>query len=90
MTVQTRSSSVSYSDKEAPMKTKILTPLEIIAVFVLMVVLRVSLRSTSIVQWEQQNLGWTYSVMFLWIGITVLVILLTRRSWAKFGVSNMN
>jgi len=90
MTIQTRSSSLSYSEREATMKIKILTTLEILAVFALMLVLRVTLRSTSIVQWEQQNLGWTYTLVFLWIGITVLVILLTRRGWAAFGISKTN
>jgi hypothetical protein len=73
-----------------PVKTKILTTLEILAVFVLMLILRVSARSTSIYQWEKQNLGYTYTVMFLWIGITVLVILWTHRSWAEYGVSSLN
>ena len=72
------------------MKTKILVALEILSVFVIMLVLRVALRSTSILQWEQQNLGWTYIVPLLWIGITVLVILLTRRSWAEYGISSLN
>jgi len=72
------------------MKTKILTTLEVLAVFALMLGLRVSLRSTSIYQWEKQNLGWIYTVPLLWIGIIVLVILLTRRSWTEYGVSAMN
>jgi len=71
------------------MKTRIFTTLEILSVFVLFLVLRVSLRTASIVQWEKQNLGWSYIVMLLFIGITVLVILLTRRGWAEFGVSTM-
>lgn len=73
-----------------PVKTKLLTTLEILSVFVLMVVLRVSRRSTSIFQWEQQNLGWSYTVPLIWIGITVLVIRLTRRSWAEYGISSMS
>lgn len=73
-----------------PVKTKIIAILEILSVFVLMLALRVALRSTSIMQWEQQNLGWSYSVPLLWIGITALVILLTRRSWAEYGVSAKN
>jgi membrane protease YdiL (CAAX protease family) len=73
-----------------PVKTKILTTLEIISVFAVLIALRVSFRSASIVQWEKQNLGWSYSMMFLFIGIIVLVILLTRRSWAEYGVSIKN
>ena len=71
-------------------KTKILITLEIILVFVVFIALRVALRSASIVKWENQNLGWVYTIMLLWIGITVLVILLTRRSWAEYGVSSQN
>jgi uncharacterized protein len=73
-----------------PVKTKILTLLEVLSVFALMVVLRISLGSTSIVQREQQNLGWSYTVPLIWIGVTVLVILLTRRSWAEYGISAKN
>ena len=72
------------------MKTKILTIFEILVVFAVLLALRVALRSTSVVEWEQQNLGWTYTVPLLWIAITVLVILLTRRSWAEYGVSSLN
>jgi CAAX protease family protein len=72
------------------MKTKMLTILEILAVFALMIALRVSYRSTSLMQWEGQNLGWSYIVPLLWIGIAALVIRLTRRNWAEYGVSSMN
>jgi membrane protease YdiL (CAAX protease family) len=41
-------------------------------------------------QWEQLHLGWSYIVPLLWIGITVLAILLNRRSWAEYGVSAAN
>ncbi len=71
-------------------KTKVLITLEIILVFAVLITLHVALRSTSMVQWEKQNLGWIYSIMLLWIGITVLVILLTRRSWAEYGISSRN
>src|SRR5512143_2420821 len=71
-------------------KTKILITLEIILVFAVLIALRVALRSTSIVQWENQNLGWVYTIVLLWIGITVAVIQLTRRSWAEYGVSSQN
>lgn len=73
-----------------PIKTKLFTMLETLAVFALMVALRVVLRSTSLNQWEKQNLGWIYTVMLLWIGLTALVMILTRRSWAEYGVSSLN
>jgi len=72
------------------MKTRVLTTLEILLVFAILIALRVSFRSASIVHWEKQNLGWSYTMMFLFIGIIVLVILLTRRSWAEYGVSAKN
>lgn len=71
-----------------PLKTKILVTLEVLAVFALMLVLRVAMRATGIYQWEKENLGWVYTVMLLWIGLTALVIRLSRRSWSEFGVSS--
>jgi membrane protease YdiL (CAAX protease family) len=68
-------------------RTKILTIFEILLVFAVLVALRVALRSTSVVQWEGQNLGWSYGIPLLWIGIIVLVMRLTHRSWAEYGVS---
>jgi CAAX protease family protein len=72
------------------MRTKIIIPLEILAVFTLIVVLRVVLRPTSIVQWEKQNLGWPYTLNLLIIGLVTFVMLLTRRGWAEYGVSVKN
>jgi len=66
------------------------TTLEILLVFAALIALRVSLRSASFIQWEKQHLGWSYTMMFLFIGIIVVVILLTRRSWAEYGVSIKN
>jgi membrane protease YdiL (CAAX protease family) len=71
-------------------KTKILTTLEILLVFAVLIALRVYFRSASIVQWENQNLGWSYTMMFLFLGIITVVMLLTRRSWAEYGVSITN
>jgi uncharacterized protein len=72
------------------MKTKILSTFEILVVFGVFLVLRLVLVPTKIVQWEFQNLGYPYTIMLLFVGITALVIILTRRSWAEFGVSAMN
>ncbi len=71
-------------------KTKVLITLEVILVFAVLISLHIALRSTGIMQWENQNLGWPYTIMLLWIGITALVILLTRRSWAEYGISSRN
>lgn len=72
------------------MKTKILTIFETLSVFAVLLAIRVTLRSTPIVLWEKQNLGWVYTVMLLWIGITALMMLLTRRKWAEYGLSSMH
>jgi hypothetical protein len=79
-----------FSESEGSLKTKILTTLEVLAVFAVFLAVRLAMRSTSPVQWEKQNLGWIYSVMFVWIAITVLVMLLTRRGWAAYGISSHN
>ena len=72
------------------LRTRVLTTLEILLVFAVLIALRVAFRSANIVQWEKQNLGWSYSLMVLFIGIVVGTILFTRRSWAEFGVSAKN
>jgi hypothetical protein len=69
------------------MKTKLLASFEILLVYAVMQALGVFLRSTGIVQWELQNLGWSYTGMFIFIGIPTLVIWLTRRNWAEYGVT---
>jgi membrane protease YdiL (CAAX protease family) len=71
-------------------KTRILITLEILAVFAVFVVLRVILTPTRIVQWEFRNLEWSYTIMILFVAITALIILLTRRKWAEYGVSSLN
>lgn len=69
-------------------KAQIIITLEVLAVFALMLVLRVAMRTIGIYQWEKENLGGVYTVMLLWIGLTALVISLSRRSWSEFGVSS--
>jgi len=71
-------------------KTRILITLEIFAVFAIFVVLRVTLTPTRIVQWELDNLEWSYSLMIIFVAITTLVIVLTRKNWADYGVSAKN
>ncbi len=89
MTAQTVHPDVRDLRMSQTVKAKVFTMLEVILVFAVLIALRVALRSASIVQWEQQNLGWIYTIMLLWIGITALVILLTRRGWAEYGVSGL-
>lgn len=72
------------------MKAKNLAFLEILAVYTMIQAIGVLLRSTQIVQWEKQNLGWSYSGMIFFIGIPLLVVWLARRDWREYGVSCAN
>lgn len=69
------------------MKHKLTTLLEVSLVYSVAQALGVVLRSTGIVQWEFQTLGWTYVGMSLFAGIPAFVIWITRRNWADYGVS---
>jgi membrane protease YdiL (CAAX protease family) len=71
-------------------KTKLLALLEVLLVFAALEGLEVLWRSTGIPQWEVQNLGWSYTGMFLWVAVPALLIWLPRRNWAEYGVSAVN
>jgi len=66
-------------------KFKILTILEIVIVYMVLRALGTVLRSTGIVQWELDHLGWSYAGSFVFVGIPLLVILLFRRNWVEYG-----
>ncbi|HSQ28199.1 MAG TPA: CPBP family intramembrane glutamic endopeptidase [Anaerolineales bacterium] len=72
------------------MKSKILAILEILLVYVAIQIIGILRRSTGMVQWEVQNLGWSYTGMLVFIGIPALLIWLTRRKWSDYGVSLAN
>ena len=63
-------------------KTKLLAIGEVLLVFAVVQALLVLWRSTGILRWEVQNLGWSYVGMLILVGIPVLVAWLTRRSRA--------
>ncbi len=90
MNVQKLTSDWLSLEKASTGKAKLLITLEVLAVFLLLVALRILLQASGVVQWEFKNLGWTYTVMLVWIGIVALVIWLTRRGWAAYGISSMN
>jgi membrane protease YdiL (CAAX protease family) len=69
------------------MKNKLLVLLEILLTYVALRLLGTGLRSTGIVQWEQEELGWSYTGEILFIAIPALVIWLARRNWVDYGVS---
>ena len=69
------------------MKSKIFAVLEILAAYLVLRWLGTSLRSTGIVQWEQETLGWSYTAEILFIAIPALLIWLARRTWVDYGVT---
>ncbi len=69
------------------MKSRILAMLEILLVYATIQALGIALRSTGIVQWEIQNLGWSYTGMLIFVGIPASVIWLTRRKWVEYGIA---
>ena len=69
------------------MKSKILALSEILLVYAVMQAISIALHPTGIDQWQRQSLGWSYTGMFIFVGIPALVIWLTRRDWAEYGVS---
>lgn len=69
------------------MKSKVLATLEILSVYGLIHIVGIVWRSTGLVQWERQTLGWSYSGMLFFVGIPALVIWLSRHHWADYGVS---
>jgi hypothetical protein len=74
-------------ERKVNVKSKILAFLEILLVYAVMQAIGIALRSTGIDGWQRQNLGWSYTGMFIFVGIPALVIWLTRRDWAEYGVS---
>lgn len=68
------------------MKSKFFAILEILAVYLVLRLLGSALRSTGIVQWELESLGWSYTAEALFIAIPALVIWATRRRWADYGI----
>jgi membrane protease YdiL (CAAX protease family) len=68
-------------------KSKFLSLSEILMVYFVMQAISITLRPTGIDQWQRQNLGWSYTGMLIFVGIPALLIWLTRRDWAEYGVS---
>jgi membrane protease YdiL (CAAX protease family) len=69
-------------------KAKLLAILEVSVVFALIMTLLVALHSTGVYRWEIQHLGWSYTGMLIYVGIPALVVWMTRRIWAEYGVSS--
>jgi membrane protease YdiL (CAAX protease family) len=71
-------------------KGKLLALLEVLLVFAALEGLDVLWRATGIPQWEEQNLGWSYTGMLWWVAVPALIIWLSRRNWAAYGISSEN
>ena len=67
------------------MKTKLIAILEIAIVYAAIRLLGGMLRSTDVIQWELDHLGWTYLGSIVFVGIPILTILLFRRTWVEYG-----
>lgn len=67
--------------------SKILALGEILCVYAVIQILGLVWRSTGVVQWELDHLGWTYTGMFLFVGVPALVLWVSRRNWVEYGVT---
>lgn len=72
------------------MRSKTIAILEIILVYAVLRSLGTWLRSTGVVQWELDTLGWSYSAEILFISVPALMIWLAGRSWQEYGVTLLN
>lgn len=68
-------------------KAKVVTIVEILLIYAMMQAVSIALQPTGIDRWQRENLGWSYTGMFIFVGIPALLIWLTRRDWAEYGVS---
>lgn len=67
---------------------KLYAVFEVLFVYALIQTLIVFSRSIGLVRWERQNLGWSYTVpLICFVLIPALMIWLTHRNWAEYGVS---
>lgn len=72
------------------MKAKLLAFFEIGLAYLLLRVAGAAWRSTGIVQAELATLGWSYSGSLLFVAVPALILWLTRRRWADYGVTPVN
>lgn len=72
------------------MQAKILAVVEIILAYSAIRAVNSLLHMTGLPQWERETLGWVYSGFLIFIGVPALIIWLTRRSWAAYGVTTRN
>ena len=73
--------------REANLKNKLWACIEIPMVYAVMRLLGWAIRSTGVVDAEIRLLGWSYISGLLQMGVPLVVIWLTRRQWADYGVT---
>lgn len=73
-----------------PASARIIAILEVALVYVIIRALGTALRSTGLMDAELETLGWSYSGMALFVAVPAVVIWLTHRRWADYGVSLVN
>jgi len=69
------------------MKSKAWACVEILIVYAVMRLLGWAVRSIGVMDAEVRLLGWSYTGGLLQMGVPLLVIWLTRRRWADYGVT---
>jgi uncharacterized protein len=67
------------------MKPKILALVEILLVYGVIRAVGSTVRSSGVMDWEVQTLGWSYTGSIVFVGIPLLAIWLFRRNWAEYG-----
>ncbi|MEJ5311600.1 MAG: CPBP family intramembrane glutamic endopeptidase [Anaerolineae bacterium] len=69
------------------MKNKVWAGVEILIVYGVMRLLGQAIRATGLMDAEVRLLGWSYLGGLLQMGVPLLVIWITRRRWADYGVT---
>lgn len=88
-TTQDRGADAQMTSQQGA-RAKLLGLIEALLAYGVLQAMILALRSTSLVQWEFENLGWSYTGGLLFIVLPALVIWLGRRNWADYGVSLAN
>ncbi|HOU13639.1 MAG TPA: CPBP family intramembrane metalloprotease [Anaerolineae bacterium] len=69
------------------MKDKLWACVEVLGVYVVMRLLGLALSATGLMDAEVRLLGWSYTGGLIQMGVPLIVIWLTRRRWADYGVT---
>lgn len=67
------------------MRSKSFAIFEILVVYGVIRAVGGLVRTSGVMDWELQTLGWSYTGSIVFVGIPLLAILLFRRDWAEYG-----